>query len=142
MQEAKLSKEKSSAAAAAATEAVQSAERTSSEEEDAVRKLERKIFAAAEDFAASASSAGEKFYFVEAAWHAQWRRWLSTSLSDASAVRPGCVSNLLLLSGDERSPRSGLAYGRDYRVLSPRVWADIVDVYGADATIVRSTHEL
>jgi N-acetylmuramoyl-L-alanine amidase len=107
-----------------------------------MRKLERKVFAAAEESAAASLSPSDKYYLIESEWYNSWRRWLSVGGNAVGAPRPTAVTNLILLESDERTPRVGLTCPTNYRSVHARVWADIVDVYGADATIVRSTPDI
>lgn len=103
-----------------------------------IRKLERKVLQAAEDAAAATLQSSDPFYLVEGAWWAAWKAWLSGQ----SDVRPSAVSNLSLLQADERSPRAGLTFQRDYRTVHKRVWDELVELYGADATIVRPSTDI
>jgi len=130
--------EKAAPAAGALTSTVSAADNAS--EAALLRKLERKIFAAAEESASASLSAADKFYLVEGAWHSAWKAWLSAS--DTSATRPGPVPNLSLLSADERTPRAGLSYPSSYRAVPQRVWQEISELYGADAAIVRSSTDI
>jgi len=151
MEQAKKAKadvEAQTAAAAAAVAgstsvsapSISAAERAS--EQSLLRKLERKIFASAEAEAAASLAPGHKFYLVEAKWWDSWKAWMSSSSSDASATRPGPVTNLVLLESDERTPRAGLVYQTSYRATHAKIWAEMVELYGAEATIVRDSTDI
>lgn len=103
-----------------------------------LRKLERKVLQSAEDGAAAALQSSDPFYLVEGVWWSSWKAWLAGK----SDVRPSAVSNLALLQADERSPRDGLTFQRDYRAVHKRVWDELVELYGADATIVRPSTDI
>lgn len=106
-----------------------------------MRKMERKLLHAADDAASVHLRDSDAFYLVDGQWWARWKAWLACT--DASVSRPGAVSNLRLLSpSDERSPIAGLAFPRDYRAVHVRVWTELVDLYSADATIVRATTDI
>jgi hypothetical protein len=121
-----------SAVAAPAAAAVAAADAT------VLRKLERKVLQSAEDGAAAALQSSDPFYLVEGDWWSSWKAWLAGK----SDVRPSAVSNLALLQADERSPRDGLTFQRDYRAVHKRVWDELVELYGADATIVRPSTDI
>lgn len=106
-----------------------------------LRKLERKALQSADEAASRLCRDSDAFYLVDAAWWSRWKSWLACT--DASVARPGPVSNLALLrTEDERTPKAGLVFPRDYRAVHERVWKEIVELYEADATIVRDSTDI
>lgn len=114
-----------------------------------LRKMERKLLASAEESAArqfgaaaatTMASESDLFYFVDGAWWRSLQAWLDCP--DATVRRPTAITNHNLLQPDERTPRTGLVQGRDYKTIHRLVWCEIVDLYGAGTPIVRPTCDL
>ena len=103
-----------------------------------MRKMERKLLAAAEE--SSASQLGSNFYLVEMGWWSHFQQWLACT--DLSIARPSNVTNHLLLDSDERTPRDGLVLGRDYKAVGRNVWTEIVDLYGPATPIIRQSGDI
>lgn len=104
-----------------------------------LRKMERKLLAAAED--AGARSLGDApFYLVDHLWWSDLQSWLAAS--DDSIARPQPVTNKRLLDADERTPRAGLTLGQHYKAVHRAVWNELVDLYGPATPIVRQCADI
>eukprot|EP00746_Dinoflagellata_sp_MGD_P019190 gnl/MRDRNA2_/MRDRNA2_14457_c0_seq1.p1 gnl/MRDRNA2_/MRDRNA2_14457_c0~~gnl/MRDRNA2_/MRDRNA2_14457_c0_seq1.p1 ORF type:complete len:443 (-),score=69.49 gnl/MRDRNA2_/MRDRNA2_14457_c0_seq1:98-1426(-) len=81
-------------------------------------------------------SKGEMWYLVSSLWLSKWKKFIG-----GYGPPPGPIKNsdLLLPTGQ---PKPGLKAARDYRGLSPEVWAYLYGIYGGDQQICRETLEI